>query len=340
MSKRVILVGIPKPTHVGLHLKNAAPAAGMEMSVMNMEEAFAGPRLLRALYWRLLGHRPIRLAEFSARLVERCRVERPDFVLTTGLAPVNEAALKQIAAMGIPVANFLTDDPWNPAHRAPWFMHALPHYRHVFTPRHANEDQLRDCGVSGVSYLPFAYAPEDHHPPADLTEGDRKRWGGLVAFIGGADADRVAMVRELVRAGIPVGLWGGYWREQPDLAPYAHGHADAETCRKIVAAAGINLCLVRRANRDGHSMRSYEMPAIGGCLLVEDTPDHRVLFGADGDAVFYFHGKEDLAERAGLALSAASIQDSRLPEKVRQLVIRSGNTYSDRLKTIRSELAA
>ncbi len=335
MSKRAILVGIPKATHVGLHLKNAAPTVGIELSVMNMEEAYAGPRLLRALYWRLLGHRPMRLAEFSARLVERCRVERPDFVLTTGLAPVNEVALKQIAAMGIPVANFLTDDPWNPAHRAPWFMRALPHYRHVFTPRHANEDQLRVCGVPDVTYLPFAYAPEEHHPPDDLTDEDRQRWGGLVAFIGGADADRVAMVRALVRAGVPVGLWGGYWKEQPDLAPYSHGHADAETCRKIVTAAGANLCLVRRANRDGHSMRSYEMPAIGGLLLVEDTEDHRMLYGTDGDMVYFFTGVTDVAAQAGVALAMTNAERQFRREKVRQKVTSSGNTYADRLEVIR-----
>lgn len=340
MSKRVILVGIPKPTHVGLHLKNAAPAAGIEMSVMNMEEAYAGPRLLRTLYWRLLGHRPMQMDEFSARLVERCRVEKPDFVLTTGLAPVNETALKHIAGMGIPVANFLTDDPWNPAHRAPWFMRALPHYRHVFTPRHANEDQLRSCGVPDVSYLPFAYATEDHHPPADLTDEDRKRWGGLVAFIGGADADRVALVRVLVRAGIPVGLWGGYWKEHPDLAPHAHGHADAETCRKIVAAAGANLCLVRRANRDGHSMRSYEMPAIGGLLLVEDTPDHRELFGPDGEAVLYFTGMADVVARAKVALAITEAERQCQRIKTRQKVISSGNTYTDRLEVIRQTVMA
>ena len=338
MSKRVILVGIPKPTHVGLHLINAAPAAGIEMSVMNMEEAFAGPRLLRALFWRLLGHRPMRLAEFSARLVERCRAERPDFVLTTGLAPVNEAALKQIAAMGIPVANFLTDDPWNPAHRAPWFMRALPRYRHVFTPRHANEADLRARGVQSLSYLPFAYAPEDHHSPASLSAEERSRWSGLVAFIGGADADRVAMVRALVRAGVPVGLWGGYWKEQPDLAAYAHGHADAETCRKIVAAAGANLCLVRRANRDGHSMRSYEMPAIGGLLLVEDTPDHQALYGPDGEAVFYFAQVADLAGRAGVALAMTEGGREFLRQKARQKVVSCGNTYAERLEVIRHVL--
>jgi hypothetical protein len=56
MSTHVILIGNPKPTHVGLHLINAVLAADMEMPVMNMGEFFAWPRLAHVLHWRFLGH--------------------------------------------------------------------------------------------------------------------------------------------------------------------------------------------------------------------------------------------------------------------------------------------
>ncbi len=331
---RLLIIGIPQPTHVGRHFLHAAESLSWLVELMDLSDAYAAPVWMRRICWHLMGHRPVYLGAFSAAVVRKCRAERPDLVLTTGLAPVNDLALKEIAAMGIPVANFLTDDPWNPAHRAPWFMRALPHYQHVFTPRHANEADLREH-LRSVSYLPFAYAPEEHHPPVSISAEERNRWSGLVAFIGGADDDRVAMVRALVRAGVPVGLWGGYWQEQPDLAAHAHGHADAETCRKIVAAAGTNLCLVRRANRDGHSMRSYEMPAIGGCLLVEDTTDHQSLYGPDGEAVLYFSQIADLPARARVALSMTEGQCEILRQKARQKVDSSGNTYADRLEIIR-----
>jgi len=331
---RLLIVGIPQPSHVGRHFLNAATSLGWEVTLMDVHAAFASPVWLRRVCWHLLGHRPPLLAKFSQELVTRCRQLKPDLVLVTGIAPVNEVAMRQLRNLGIPVVNFLTDDPWNPQHRASWFMRTLPHFQHVFTPRHANEPDLIKHGASRVSYLPFAYAPEEHHPPADLTEEDRRRWGGLVAFIGGADADRVAMVRILVRAGVPVGLWGGYWREQPDLAAHAHGHADAETCRKIVAVAGANLCLVRRANRDGHSMRSYELAAIGGCLLVEATEDHRELFGADDSAALCFESDQDLVRQARHLLSLHADERLHLAEQARRRVLGAANTYSDRLKSI------
>lgn len=333
---RLLLVANPAPSHVGRHFLNAARPLGWQLEVMDVNAAFSGPVLLRRLCWHVLGHRPLRLNWFSRKVEARCRVLKPELLLATGIAPLDCATLIALKKLGISVVNFLTDDPWNPAHRAPWFMRALSHYSHVFTPRHANELELHALRGPQVSWLPFAYAPEDHHPPREVSEEDHRRWGHRVAFIGGADADRVAAVRALLRAGVPVSLWGGYWREHPDLAPHAQGHADEEQCRRIVASAGVNLCLVRRANRDGHSMRSYELPAIGGCLAVEDTADHRTLFGADGGAAVYFSGLEDLPAVCQRLLAMPEQARAAMRQLVRERVTGGAHTYADRLQTIRA----
>lgn len=331
---RLLIVGNPRPTHVGRHFLHAAQALGHEVELMDVNLASSGPVWWRRVCWHLFGHRPPRLGRFSREVAARCQVWRPDGVLVTGISPVDEPALRQINAAGIPVANFLTDDPWNAQHRAPWFMRALPHYRHVFTPRHANEGDLHAHGVKGVSWLPFAYAPEDHHPPLHVSAEERQRWSGLLAFIGGADHDRAAVVRQLARAGVPLGLWGGYWAGMPEFSAWAHGHADAETCRKIVASAGVNLGLVRKANRDGHSMRSYELPATGGSLLVEDTADHRLLFGQDESAALLFDSDESLVRQARRLLDMSPETRDGMAREARRRVTGGANTYADRLKSI------
>lgn len=333
---RLLLAANPAPTHVGRHFLNAARSLGWQVEIMDVSTAFAGPSLLRRVCWRLLGHRPLRLGRFSRAVEARCEQFKPDLVLATGIAPLDARALVAMKRSGAAVVNFLTDDPWNPAHHAPWFLRALPHYAHVFTPRHANEPELRALAGPGVSWLPFGYAPEVHHPPLEVSAENRQLWGGRLAFIGGADADRVAAARALVRAGVPVSLWGGYWKEHPDLAAHAHGHADEDQCRQIVAAAGANLCLVRRANRDGHSMRSYELPAIGGCLLVEDTPDHRALFGSDGGAVFFFTSLSDLPTRAQQLLALPEAARDAMRQAVRQRLLAGSHAYADRLRTIQA----
>jgi spore maturation protein CgeB len=333
---RLLLIANPAPTHVGRHFLNAARSLGWQVELLDVNAAFAGPSWVRRVCWHLLGHRPLRLGGFSRAVQAHCRVWQPDLVLATGIAPLDAHSLAAMKSSGNPVVNFLTDDPWNPAHRAPWFLRALPHYAHVFTPRRANEEELLALGGPGVSWLPFAYAPEEHRPPLAVSAEDRRSWGQRLVFIGGADADRVAAARALVRAGVPVSLWGGYWKEYPDLSAHAHGHADEEQCRRIVAAAGANLCLVRRANRDGHSMRSYELPAIGGCLLVEDTPDHRALLGTAGESAFFFSSLVDLPARAHEILHLPEAARQVMRQSARQRLLLGSHTYADRLRAIQA----
>ena len=331
---RVLIIGDSSPAHIGGHMQRASHYLGEAMPLMDINEAYASPRLVKALWWHLLGHRPARLREFSSRLVKRCTEEKPDMVLTFGLAPVSAPALTQLRNLGVILANFATDDPWNPEHRAPWFMQGLPLYHHVFTPRHANEPELRALRGPSVHYLPFAYAPEIHFPPPETDAGERARLSSDLLFIGGADADRSAVMTSLQERQFNLSLWGGYWDRDPRLRPFARGHACPEMFRKLVSCAAINLCLVRRANRDGQSMRTFELPAVGGCLLVEDTTDHRGLFGADGECVGYFTAMDDLEQKARTLLAHPEDR-ARMARAAHQRISAQGrHTYADRLRSL------
>lgn len=328
------LVGIPDPTHVGHHLLNASATLPVQATLANVREAFAAPRLWRSFCWHLLGHRPPRLHPFSAQLLAQCQAQRPKWLLTTGLAPVNAATLHALRRLGITLINFLTDDPWNPQHRAPWFMQALPLYDQVFTPRQANLDQLRRLHHPAVHYLPFAYAPDVHFPPTPAPTPDTSAPPDVL-FIGGADQDRIATLKILHHAGHKLSLWGGYWDRDRELAPYAHGHADPAAFRHLVATASVNLCLVRRANRDGHSMRTFELAAIGSCMLVEDTAEHRALFGPDLDKVAYFQDPASMVQQTTLLLRQPELRH-QMATRVRQWATQGRHTYTDRLRTMLS----
>ncbi|MBV8570274.1 MAG: glycosyltransferase [Acidobacteriaceae bacterium] len=221
-------------------------------------------------------------------------------------------------------ANFLTDDPWNPAHYAHWFLEALPAYDFVFTPRRANIDDLRRSGCNAVEYLPFGYA-DDVHAPAQQALGDCD-----VFFAGGADPDRVRWISALTRAGLNVSLYGGYWRSFPQTKRLAKGFAPPEQLSQFVAGARICLCLVRAANRDGHSMRTFELAAMRACMLVERTPEHTELFGSEGQSVLYFSGEAELLHNIRLLLASPG-ERYRLAESVHLRITAGKNKYSDRL---------
>jgi spore maturation protein CgeB len=289
--------------------------------------------LLRSIWWHLGGHRPLRLKPFSAEVIRRCDQDKPSMVLTTGLAPLSTTALIQLRQRRITTACYLTDDPWNPQHRAPWFMSALRQYDHVFTPRRANFSELQALGHPRIYYLPFAYAPDIHHPPEPLSDSEAAPWKSDVLFIGGADQERASLMRDLDSAGLNLSLWGGYWNQMAGLQSRAKGHAGPSEFRKLVAHAGVNVCLVRRANRDGHSMRSFEIPAVGGCMVVEDTPEHREIFGPEDRTVRYFTTTKELVDKCR-ALIRSEEQQRRLAEAVGQHIRTGKNTYGDRLASL------
>ena len=111
--------------------------------------------------WHLRQHRPSHLKSFS-RYVAVCREFQPDYLLVTGITPPDGDTLSD-SSLNIITMNYLTDDPWNPAHYAPWFIEALKSYSVVFSPRRANLNDLEKIGCR-VEYVPFAYAPKLHFP--------------------------------------------------------------------------------------------------------------------------------------------------------------------------------
>ena len=332
-QQRLLVVGNPEVTHVGHHLCHAARHKGLAVEMCDTRAAFSASWLTIQLSWRLGGHRPPLLRAFGRDVVRACHRLRPHCLLATGLAPMSERALRQVKQMGIVCLNYLTDDPWNPRLRARWFLHALTQYDRVFTPRRSNLRELAGLGCRAVSYLPFAYAPEIHFPASPIGREERETFECDVMFFGGADRDRLPYVTSLLRSGFKMWLYGGYWDRFPETKSHARGHADPATLRKAVRGAKITLCLVRRTNRDGHVMRTYEGPAMGACMLVEDTLEHREIFGPNKDSVVYFRDIAEMLEGVRWLLSSES-ERHRLAAAARAIIVSGLNTYQDRLSAM------
>ncbi len=332
-DQRLLIVGNPGEVHVGRHLAEAGRGLGLQVAMCNSDDAFSAPRAVRVLNWHLRCHRPARLRHFGETVLDRCEQWRPDWVVATGLAPLDREALDAIGELGIRRLNFLTDDPWNPTQGSRWFMDALPSYDDVFSPRTANIDDLRSAGCSRVRYVPFAYAPDVHFPDPPATEDERRALASDVVFVGGADADRVPWIAPLIETGFRVALYGGYWTRFSETRGSARGWADASMVRKAVGAAETSLCLVRQANRDGHAMRSFEVPAIGSCMVVEDTPEHREIFGPDEHAVKYVREPDEARARIAELLDNA-VERKRLSAAAHELIVKGDHTWRSRLEAM------
>lgn len=335
---RLLLLGHRGGTHVGESLLQAGLGLGLQIEFVDAAAAFAGPWWRRQWQWRLRGHRPTQLERFSTVLEAQILAAGQRRLLCTGAAPLTAASLKRLRAAGVHSLNFSTDDPFNPVHRAPWHLAALREYDVVCTPRSRNLDDLRALGCRRVERLWFGYDPRHcvgEAPSSAMFAAACRQ----VLMVGGADPDRRPFAEALIAAGLEVALYGGYWERWPRTRPHARGLTDPQQLRLQTAASAISVGLVRRANRDGHVMRSLEIGASGGCMVAEDTPEHRELFGPDDSCVRYFRTPTELAEVCRMLL-ADSAARQRLRTALQARIVGGRHTYADRLRQMLEWLPA
>jgi len=324
---RIAVLGMGGNEYLAGSLMRAAERLGLQAVMFDAMEAWRGRRLMRAFNWRFRDRRPLAGPSYFSDLRDRLARNGTEVLIATGLVPLDRGLLRELRAIGITTVNYSTDDPWNSAMASRWFQDSLPEYDIIFTPRRANIADFERAGCRDVRYLPFGY--DERLLAFDGFEA----LAGDVLFVGGADDDRAGFMRQFVRQGPSVALVGGYWNDYADLRAHALGVKTWHEVAALTRAAKVNLCLVRRANRDGHVMRSLEIAACGGCMLAEDTAEHRDLFGADDDAVRYFTTAEEAAQRAR-ALIADRPARERLAARLRRRVGSANHSYVDRVATM------
>lgn len=324
---RLLICGNLGGTNIAESFLHACEKLGWKARVCEVRHAFGGPRILRVLSWRVLGHRPPTLHRYNRLVRDELESFRPQLLLTMGVCPVTGSTLRAAARLGATTANFASDDPWNSIHRSRRFEQSVQYYDHVFTPRHANRSDFIRAAARAIHYLPFGYDPRFSFPEPSTD----KNGSPEILFVGGGDRDRVPLMRELVQAGIHLRIHGSYWERDTITRSACAGQVGPHELRKASATASVNLILVRRANRDGHVMRSFEAAACGGCLMVEETREHREIFA---DTVTYFRTPSEMVEQARRLLAAPERRQQSANASYRRIVVEGRNTYADRLQAI------
>jgi spore maturation protein CgeB len=266
---------------------------------------------------------------FNRKILEKIKYFDPDLIITTGHNPIIKSTLRKIALMQKSVVHFSTDDPWNKSQKTKWFLESLPSYNTIYTPRKSNIEDFINLGCRHVQYLPFAY-DEEIFDTIHKVKQDEKDID--VLFVGGGDQDRRLFFNDLINLNIKFLLVGSYWDHYPEFKGKTVGNKSPEEIISLTLRAKINLCLVRKANRDGHVMRTYEMAAIGASMLVEETDEHKELFGEEKEMVYYFNSPENAAAKIQMLLDNSS-ELIRIQEISKNRIVGS-ETYSKRLLDI------
>jgi spore maturation protein CgeB len=238
----------------------------------------------------------------ESRLNERLRAlppaPAPDLVWVEKGLTVEPSTLRALRARwpGTLQLVYSPDDQFNPRNQSRQWLACLPLYDLHVTTKTFNVSELRASGARDVYYVSKGYSPEVHRPHP-VTPELRERLGADVGFIGWPEAPRERSMRFLARSGVPVRVWGPWPKRKAAANLRVEGRPlwDAEYARAI-AATRINLGFLRHVNRDRHTTRSIEIPACGGFLLAERTPEHRELF-REGEEAEFFASDGELLEK-------------------------------------------
>ncbi|HKX18683.1 MAG TPA: glycosyltransferase [bacterium] len=290
--------------------------------------------LVHKIAYRMLGRRPLTSFAFNRLLHVEADRFRPEIVLAVKSPFVTPATLRRIkAGTGAILVNYATDDPFNPANATPDLRHGIPIYDVYACTKRAIMEDVRRAGCRTVIYTMFGYKPSVHFPERPATNDEARRFRSDVVVVGGADPDRLRELEPLLAArDVTLALYGGYWSRDRRFAPYARGFAVGRDYRLALGGARIALCLVRRANRDGHAMRSFEIPACGAFMLAERTAEHLALFREDEEAAF-FGSPDEMLDKVRYYLAHDDVR-RRIAEAGHVRVTTGGHTYLDRLREI------
>lgn len=212
------------------------------------------------------------------------------------------------------LVNYNVDDPTGKRDGRYWYsyLRSVTAYDLIVTVRRETENELRARGAQTVLRV-FRSYDEVAHRPLALSESDRQAWGSDVVFVGTWMEDRDDFILNLAKRGIPISVYGDNWEKAPRWNLIKHlikGRGIfGDNYGKILQSSKICLCLLSRGNRDQHTTRSVEIPAMESVLCAERTGEHLELF-EDGKECVLWKDIDECARRCRELLEKPNLRSS------------------------------
>lgn len=329
---RVLLIGNGQNFHVGAHFRRALEELGLCFAFID-ESIYLKHTYLHKIYYRLL-KRPLNYEGYNHDIIKRARRFQPDIIMIIKGVFISAKTLLRITEDKCSLlVNFATDDPKNTIISNTDIIACIPYYDMYVCTKRAIMPDISRMGCPMVIFVPFGFDPISHFHDPPQTNKEIMNYCCDVCFIGGADKDRIPIIDRISRIeDVKLHLFGGYWKRNNNLRKHYKGFATGRNYRLAIGGAKINIGLVRRANRDGHAMRSFEIPACGGFMLAERTAEHLEFF-TEGKEAEFFGSDEEMLDKIRYYLKHENERE-RIAKAGHLKVINGNHTYRDRLLDI------
>jgi spore maturation protein CgeB len=270
----------------------------------------------------------------SRHFVATARLFQPDLILVVSGNLISANVLHTVRnETNATLYHFYGEDFFNSLNTTQTLRKSAYFYDHLFTTKTFNLPEMASMGLNQVSYLPHGYRPNCHFP-VTISETDRLEYGSDLAFVGSWEAERASTLAQLKEFNLRI--WGSAWHKaRKELGVSGAIQNRAVYCdemSRVFNASRINLAFLRKANRDRHTSRTFEIPACGGFQLSERT-DEVLSFFEEGKEIECFDSVDELKDKARYYLTH---------ETQRQCIAKAGlirlqqsaYSYIDRLQTV------
>jgi len=307
-------------------------------SITSVDLTPPGPRKDRSAWERvrrrLLGPRD--RTDANRQLLEAVRRNPFDLVWMDKGLVIEATTLKEIKQQQprCLIVGYAPDDMYARHNQSRQFRRHLRCYDHFFTTKSYNVHELQSLGCPRVSFVGNAFDPHTHRP-IQVTPDERQRYGGLVGFIGTWEQARATSLFRLAAAGVGVRVWGNSWehcRRRLDHLQIERRALYGEEYAVAINAFAINLCFLRKQNRDLQTTRSVEIPACGAFMLAERTEEHRALFSEGVEAEF-FGSDDELIDKVRYYLAHPEDRERIAAAALRRCTT-SGYSYRHRMESM------
>jgi spore maturation protein CgeB len=245
--------------------------------------------------WRLGGNL---LAPLLMRgLANKLNGKRFDLCYVDGGEWVTPQVITLIRRYAEKVINYNIDDPLGSRDggRFRAYRQALPDYDLNVVVRQENVAEAYELHAKKVMRV-YRSADEVSHAPRALTEEDHRVWDSDVLFLGTWFPERGPLLLDLILRGVPLTIRGSNWHKAPEWSHlkkhWKGGSIVGDDYAKAIQCAKINLGLLSKENRDLHTTRSLEIPALRGLLCAERTPEHLSMYTEGQEALFWSDAEE------------------------------------------------
>jgi len=238
----------------------------------------------------------------NKRLLREVVTRRPDFVWIDKGRWCFPSTLRAIKRLGPRLVHHNTDDiNWNGGYS---WLHRLgiPHYDFYFTTNRFNVREISQKYGVKTMRAGMGYDRSLHVPAAGYSGV-----GPDVIFVGHWECHTEHYLSVLVESGLRVGVHGHGWRRARDRRFRDVLPLPQEDYNRRLREARLVLCSLSRRNRNESTGRSFEIPAVNGCMLAESTPEHRFLFRHGKEALLF----RDVDEMVALVRTAVADEKYR-----------------------------